>query len=101
MKIIIPFILFFGIGSGVFSLSASADEVLKKKFIYQDASQRLPTDSNPAATDSLHVALADIDQDGDLDLFVSEGSALQEKRQNRLLINNGHGFFSDETALFQ
>jgi len=51
------------------------------------------------AEESREVALADVDNDGDLDLYVANsnfsGSAAP---QDRLLINDGSGFFSDGTA---
>lgn len=42
------------------------------------------------------IGLADIDGDGDLDMFVTDADAGQE---GMLLINNGHGFFNDEASL--
>ncbi len=43
----------------------------------------------------------DVDGDGDLDLIYGKGdgfSAASTARQNTILINNGSGFFTDETA---
>lgn len=68
-------------------------------FRYVDRSNLLPADTNPPDTDSLDVDLADVDRDGDLDLFVAEGTADISGRSSRLLINDGHGRFVDETAL--
>jgi len=67
---------------------------------FVEESARLPASmaNEPAGTSSLGVTLADIDRDGDLDIFFAEGTAGLEGRPNILLINDGHGFFSDETA---
>jgi hypothetical protein len=53
----------------------------------------------PDPTDSRVVKLADVDRDGDLDVFfgvVAEGKAGLRTR-NRLLVNDGKGRFTDET----
>nr|WP_255233415.1 VCBS repeat-containing protein [Aliifodinibius salipaludis] len=52
-----------------------------------------------AIEESQHVALADVDRDGDLDIYFGN-SAFQENAnpQDRLLINDGQGFFSDQTS---
>ncbi|MBX3396064.1 MAG: VCBS repeat-containing protein [Phycisphaerae bacterium] len=48
---------------------------------------------------SSRVGMADIDNDGDLDLyFVSGGASRFGCGQSRVYINNGFGFFTDETA---
>jgi hypothetical protein len=67
-------------------------------FRYVDESFRLPADTNPPNTDTLDVDFVDVDSDGDLDLFVAEGTASAQGRANRLLINDGRGFFADESA---
>jgi len=53
---------------------------------------RMP-DINQVSTSA---SFADIDNDGDLDIFVTNGFL---DSMNRLLINNGSGFFVDESAL--
>ncbi len=52
-----------------------------------------------AIEESQHVALADVDSDGDLDIYYGN-SGFQENAdpQDRLLINDGQGFFSDQTS---
>lgn len=66
-------------------------------FRYEDESNRLPPDFNPPDTDTLDVDFADVDGDGDLDIFVAEGTASVEPRPNKLYINDGDGNFTDET----
>ena len=51
------------------------------------------------AVHSLDAAFGDVDNDGDLDIFVAITDNLGTPGQNRLLINNGSGEFFDETAL--
>lgn len=66
-------------------------------FRYVDESDRLPPDFNPPNTDTLDVDFADVDRDGDLDIFVADGTASIEPRPNKLYINDGGGNFTDET----
>jgi hypothetical protein len=69
-----------------------------KSFIFVEESNRLPVDTSPPGTSSTDVDLVDVDGDGDLDLFIAEGTDSAAVRQNRLLINNGRGVFSDATT---
>jgi len=53
-----------------------------------ETTERLPA----AQRDTDDLKLADVDNDGDLDLFVAN------RNGNRMLINNGDGIFEDETS---
>jgi len=59
-------------------------------FFRDETAVRLP----PLADFSTDGELGDVDNDGDLDMFVTNTDGFQ----NRLFINDGHGFFSDETT---
>jgi len=67
---------------------------------FEEESWRLPLSmkNEPAGTSSTGINLADFDRDGDLDIFLVEGTAGLDGRPNVLLINNGRGFFKDESA---
>lgn len=53
----------------------------------------------PAITDaSFHAAFGDVDGDGDLDILIGNVGPIGTGQQNRLLINNGAGVFTDETT---
>lgn len=61
---------------------------------------RLPAGFSEAAdTSTVGLNLVDVDADGDLDLFVPEGTGGLDARPNLLFINDGCGFFRDESAL--
>jgi hypothetical protein len=60
---------------------------------------RLPTDTSLPGTSTTDVDLVDVDGDGDLDIFKAEGTDSLAVRPNRLLINDGTGYFADETAV--
>lgn len=51
----------------------------------------------PAGEETREADLADIDGDLDLDLFLANVNFLGLPAQNRLLLNDGNGFFSDVT----
>jgi len=67
-------------GTGVF-----ADETLL----------RMPSmiDTSP----EIELGISDVDGDGDLDIVVANGAG-SGKKQNRLLINDGNGYFTEETS---
>ena len=63
-------------------------------FFFREEPERLP----PDGTSTTDVDLLDVDNDRDLDLFIAEGTDSPAPRPNRLLINDGEGVFTDETA---
>jgi len=53
----------------------------------------------PSGEETREADLGDVDNDGDLDLFFANVTFLQGRpSQNRLLLNDGNGFFSDVTV---
>lgn len=60
-----------------------------------ETAQRLP---DPGNVEARKVAPADVDGDGDLDLYFSHVGWQGRAPQDRLLINDGTGRFTDETA---
>lgn len=68
-----------------------------KGFFKDQSSDRLPYRNEPEET--REVVTADIDGDGDLDILYGNVQAFVPNalRQNRLLLNDGKGFFSDIT----
>jgi hypothetical protein len=69
-----------------------------QNFAFVEESFRLPADPSPPGTSTTDVDFVDVDDDGDLDIFKAEGTDSVAPRQNRLLINDGSGHFTDETA---
>ncbi|WP_394748938.1 FG-GAP repeat domain-containing protein [Spongiimicrobium salis] len=69
-----------------------------KGFFKDESSARLPYRNEPEETREVDVA--DIDGDGDLDILYGNVQAFvaNASRQNRLLRNDGNGFFSDITS---
>jgi len=67
-------------------------------FFEDQSSRRLPYRATPEETREVDVT--DIDGDGDLDILYGNVAAFVENavRQNRLLRNDGNGFFSDITG---
>ncbi|MEZ4402447.1 MAG: FG-GAP-like repeat-containing protein [Kofleriaceae bacterium] len=66
--------------------------------VFTDQSWRLPADGSLGDTSSIDVDPIDVDGDGDLDLFIAEGTAGPSGRPNRLLINDGAGRFADQSS---
>lgn len=63
---------------------------------YDETQERLPI---TASMETRKVSFADVDHDGDMDLFFSNVQFLPGKnRQDRLYINDGTGHFADRTA---
>lgn len=67
---------------------------------FQDVTdERFPID----ADSSRDVAMGDVDNDGDLDIYfgnaIADNSFTGGGQQNRLYINNGNGYFTDETTM--
>lgn len=60
-----------------------------------ETARRLPAAGNVEAR---KVAIADVDRDGDLDLYFAHVSWQGRAPQDKLLINNGAGLFADESA---
>jgi FG-GAP-like repeat len=69
-----------------------------QNFFFVEETSRLPADTTLPGTSSTDVDLVDIDDDGDLDLFIAEGTDSPAPRPNRLLLNDGAGVFSDVSA---
>ena len=67
-------------------------------FFFVEETSRLPPDTTEPGTSSTDVDLVDVDADGDLDLFVAEGTDSAAVRANRLLLNDGTGHFTDVSA---
>jgi hypothetical protein len=63
------------------------------QFFVDETAARLPADADY----SRQVDLVDVDGDGDLDAFITN-SARGAPDQSRLYINDGAGYFTDETA---
>ncbi len=68
-------------------------------FRYIEESERLGPDPSLAGTSTTDVDLVDVDFDGDLDLYLAEGTDSIAGRPDRLLINDGDGRFEDQSAL--
>jgi len=81
-----------------FGLAVSNANAAPAFFHFDDASANLGADPSPMDADSIGLAVADVDNDGDMDIMVAEGTASIKGIQNKLLLNNGHGVFTDASA---
>jgi hypothetical protein len=70
-----------------------------QNFFFAEEPFHLPEDTSLPGTSSTDVDLVDLDADGDLDLFVAEGTDSPAPRPNRLLRNDGTGVFADVSAI--
>jgi len=61
--------------------------------VFVDATSHIPVDLHR----TFAVALGDVDEDGDLDAFIGNGSG-DDNEPNRLILNDGFGFFNDATS---
>jgi hypothetical protein len=68
-------------------------------FHFVEDSARLGPDPSVAGTSTTDVNLVDIDDDGDLDIYLVEGTDSIAGRPDRLLVNDGTGHFTDESLL--
>jgi FG-GAP-like repeat len=69
-----------------------------QSFFFVEETFRLPPDTTLPGTSTTDVDLVDVDDDGDLDLFIAEGTDSPAPRPNRLLLNDGTGQFTDASA---
>ncbi len=65
-------------------------------FFTDQSAARLP----PLNLSATRAQFGDIDNDGDLDIYITNGGTVNRfgSGQNRIYINNGLGFFTDETS---
>src|SRR5262245_53083966 len=68
-------------------------------FHFVEDSARLGPDTSMTGTSTTDVNLVDVDADGDLDIYLVEGTDTIAGRPDRLLINDGTGHFEDQSAL--
>jgi hypothetical protein len=69
-----------------------------QSFEFVERTAQLGPDLSPAGTSTTDVNLVDVDGDGDLDVYLAEGTDSLAGRPDRLLINDGTGQFADDSA---
>lgn len=89
----------FGLIVTLLTTAATLAYAASESFHYDDRSAQLGPDSSIVGTSTTDVNLVDVDGDGDLDVFLVEGTDRIDGRPNRLLINDGTGNFVDESAV--
>ncbi|MEW7290363.1 T9SS type A sorting domain-containing protein [Aquimarina sp. 2304DJ70-9] len=75
-------------------LTLLASTTMLSQTVFVDVSNQIPQ-VPPNGTDTVDSDLVDVDGDGDLDIFLAEGTASIAGRANRLLLNDGYGNFVD------
>ncbi len=75
-------------------LASLVSTTMLSQAVFRDVSNQIPQ-ATPNGTDTVDSDLVDIDGDGDLDIFLAEGTAGFAGRANRLLLNDGYGNFTD------
>ena len=81
------------------ALMVDSTPMLGQDVVLLDVSDRVPVDPNANDESSSGLKLADLDGDGDLDIYVANGSSSLAGFPDQILINDGTGFFSDESAI--
>lgn len=69
-----------------------------QSFEFVERTAQLGPDLSPAGTSTTDVNLVDVDGDGDLDVYLAEGTDSLAGRPDRLLLNDGTGQFADASA---
>jgi hypothetical protein len=89
-----------GLADLYFTSNLGPDRLYRNRsdFRFEDISERAGVGSAPGWTSG--VTMADIDGDGDLDIYVSTVTHLSVRGSNVLYLNNGDGTFRDATADF-
>ncbi len=90
-----------GVAVGVAALwtvAATTDGGHGRPYWFVEQSRRLPPNGALPGTSSTGGHHAHVDGDGDLDLFLAEGTAGFDPRPNQLYLNDGVGWFTDVSA---